>query len=736
MRTQRIAAFAFALALTVPVPAHADARCDIARELIVAFAAPASPRARERAMAPDGSSGTIDPTAFADLGLRPVASLGAGLQFSAPSAVVHSAMLAHPSAIGPADIWLFTASDSATATTALDALERDPRVAWVEHNAIREAALWSYAPSAPLTASASRPNPTSGRPRHAGDGDFPNDPMFRDGRQWGLDNHSEGAPGRDVRALEAWRVSTGANDVLLGLADTGIDEAHPELGGTLSGGDTRIAQGIDLAEGLDVRDLYGHGTPVAGVMAARTNDGAHFDSLGVAGVCGGDGSTNAGCRILPLKITRGASGFASSFDIARAVVHATRLGARAVNLSFAGAAPSRVERLALQEAITHGCVVVAAAGNRGFRDGLLPQYPAAFAADGLCVQVGASDMNDLRAPFSSYGPGLDLLAPGVDVWTTFITYASASGSTRRNYVAASGTSFAAPFVTGGIGLLAAARPELIDVDFQQVLRASASDIGPPGIDRETGCGRLDLAAALALVSREMGVWHDELAADTFEPLDADTLVIGEPGFGGTDRVGRFAGTRRVLASVTFVLPDSFLGPVRVWPRIGGTTTLRGEFRLETIVPWAEVVAAGERRFTLRGYVYQLDTTATPVTTDANEPYLPLPLDQVRFGFTVLGAVARPPVTAAPSPATPTRRQGFASPNPFRATTRITAPGVRAIEIWDVTGRRVRRLEAGGTVGVFTWNGADAAGRSPGPGIYLVRMLPARGATPFKLLKLE
>ncbi len=737
---------AFALALVVHIPATSAATpSDIPRELIVSFATPAAHRASPPASTLH-TPAHLDPALFAGLGLRRIATLDE----RSALAYADDPRFAGPFALDPARICLFIAPDSIAAALALRALRLDPRVEWAEHNALREAAVWSYdtataiapplaTPTLPATRTALMAglHPASGRPAEARDDDFPNDPMFRDGRQWGLEQHASTPAIADVRALDAWRITTGANHLLLGLADTGIDTAHPELAGLTPHGDTRIATGLDLVEGRTVSDFYGHGTPVAGVMAARTHDGAHFDSLGIAGVCGGDGGINAGCRILPLKITRGTGGYASSFDIAAAILAATRLGARAVNLSFTGNQPSRAERLALHEAITHGCVVVAAAGNRGFREGSLPQYPAAYAADGLCVQIGASDAMGRRASFSSYGPGLDLLAPGIDVWTTFMTYAAASGSPRRNYVAASGTSFAAPFVTGGIGLLAAARPELIDVDFQHVLRASARDAGVPGIDRETGSGRLDLAAALALVSPDIGIWHDELAADTFEPLDIDTLAIGEPGFGGTDRAGRFAGARRVRASVTFALPDSFVGPVRVWPRIGGTTTLRGGFQLETIVPWAEVVDVSERRFTLRGYVYQLDTTADSASSETPEFHLPLPLDQVRFGFTVLGPVARPPVTAAPAPAAaPVRPHGFASPNPFRGAARITVPGAHTIEIWDVSGRRVRRLKTGGTVGAFTWNGADDHGRMAGPGIYLVRTHPQRDSAPLKLLKLE
>lgn len=714
MRTHRF--MVWALALIVSVPAAADPRSDIARELIVCFAPPALEAAHR---ASPHEAAPIDPRVFASLGLQRVADL----KSHAATGAALSRRAVGP-LLDPSRVVLFVAPDSIAALGALHALATDPRVQWVERNALREAAVWSMEPA-----------PTRGSAARISDAAFPNDPLLHDGRQWGLDHRNASGPRADVRALAAWQASTGANHLLLGLADTGIDETHPELAGMMSGGATRVAPGIDLVERLSVRDEYGHGTPVAGVMAARTHDGARFDSLGVAGVCGGDGEENAGCRILPLKITRGSGGFASAFDIAAAILAATRLGARAMNLSFTGATPSRAERLALHEAITHGCVVVAAAGNRGFREGTLPQYPSAYAADGLCIQVGASDTDGRRASFSSYGPGLDLLAPGVDIWTTFMTYGAASGSPRRNYVAASGTSFAAPFVTGGIGLLAAARPELIDVDYQQLLRASARDVGAPGIDSETGSGVLDLGAALALVSPGMGIWHDELAADTFEVLDTNTLDIQEPGFGGTERAGRFAGARLVRASTTFALPDSFIGPVRVWPRLGGTTTLRGGFRLQTVVPWAEVIAAGERRFTLRGYIYQIDALPEPEEAGAFESHLPLPIDQTRFGFTVIGAVRRPPVTAAPA-IKPVRAPGIAAPNPFRGTARITVPGARTLEIWDVSGRRVRRLEAGGTVGAFTWNGADDHGHPARPGLYLVRGYSAPGSVPLKLLKLE
>src|SRR5205085_9441371 len=130
---------------------------------------------------------------------------------------------------------------------------------------------------------------------------------------------------------------------------------------------------------------------------ALTNNGVTLDSLGIAGVCGGDGGSNRGCRIVPIKVTRDSSGLATAFDFARAILYATRIGCRAVNLSFAGTSPSNLERAVLRDAMMHGCVLVAAEGNDGgIGDGATPEYPAAYSAEGLCIQVGASDEWDQR----------------------------------------------------------------------------------------------------------------------------------------------------------------------------------------------------------------------------------------------------------------------------------------------------------------------------------------------------
>lgn len=591
---------------------------------------PIEARAQDRAcrvvvaLAPTGAGAKVaGPGArlaqrFAVLGLTRLGTLADGIALASQREASARGTAFGRFDFDPTRVLLLAAADSSAARAALNALASDPGVAWAEPDQLRER---TGAPS------------------------FPNDPLFVDTRQWGLRNagpsgYYGGRAGADIHALAAWQQCVGSNDLLLAVADTGIDPDHPDLGGLLPDGRPRIAYPFNATTTptAGVIDSFGHGTLVVGVMAARTNDGPHFDSLGIAGVCGGDGALNAGCRIVPIKITQNRSGETGSYEVARALLHATSVGARAMNLSFAGPFPSRVEREVMYYALVRGCVLVAAAGNRGFSAPTQPQYPAAYAADGLGIQVGASDQDDRRAVFSSYGPGLDFLAPGVDIWTTFMTFPSAHGASYPGYVPAAGTSLAAPFGAGAAGLLAAARPELIDTDFQHLLRESADDLGPPGLDPPTGWGRLNAAAALEAVRPSLGIWHDEVAGQVTGVVAVDTLRIGETGPGTFGQARFWPGAEQLEVTAQVAFPDSFLDSIRVWPRLGGTSTVRGGFRLPYYVPWATIAAQDANRFTIRGYLYRTLDTAC----GGCDAVVPLPVDQARFGFTVIGRVDRPP----------------------------------------------------------------------------------------------
>ncbi|MEY4375081.1 MAG: hypothetical protein RL760_1248, partial [Candidatus Eisenbacteria bacterium] len=405
-----------ALALATPVRA-----ADPARELVVQLSA-AAVSAPVDGASPAHVRAQALPSAvrarLAALGLRSTRALTEPAARTRPLA----ARRALPEEYGfhPERIVLVEAADSALALAAQVVLAHDPLVDWVERNTVRRVALWSLEPN---TTAAARPTAASTLDSLA------NDPALRDGRQYALHNVGPSGPYRgtlraDVHALEAWRASVGDDAIKLAVADTGIDPAQPELGGLLRDGSPRLVDAFNATDDPDpsVIDLYGHGTPVAGVMAARTGDGAPLVAgAGVAGVCGGDGLTTAGCRIVPIKIAPGHSGEAATFDIARALLHAADVGARAVNLSFASAGPSRTERLALTYALFNGCIPVSAAGNSGFDTPTLPLFPAAYASDGLTISVGASDPNDRRTLFSSYPSSLDLIAPGENVLTTFMT---------------------------------------------------------------------------------------------------------------------------------------------------------------------------------------------------------------------------------------------------------------------------------------------------------------------------
>ncbi len=282
----------------------------------------------------------------------------------------------------------------------------------------------------------------------------------------------------------AWDLTTGEPGIVLAVLDTGVDMNHADLQGAiwvnpgetpLNGVDDDGNGFIDDVHGWDFAgndnlpdDDYGHGTHVAGIAAARINNG-----IGIAGVAG-----NA--TIMPVDVFGG--GIGTYEDLIRAIIYATDNGARVINMSLGASSYSRGEEMAVNYAVEHGVVVVAAAGNTG-RESY--HYPAAHAS---VIAVAATTSGDYLASFSTRGDFVDVAAPGVSIYSTL----------RNNtYGAMSGTSMATPHVSGLAALILSRNPGLTPTQVRQLIESTATDLGPTGRDIYFGYGRVDAALALA-----------------------------------------------------------------------------------------------------------------------------------------------------------------------------------------------------------------------------------------------
>ena len=265
---------------------------------------------------------------------------------------------------------------------------------------------------------------------------------------------------RKTEAEPAWDLSTGSPQVVVAIIDTGIDAGQPDLRGKLVAGYDYVNNDQDAA------DDNGHGTAVAGIVAANSDNG-----IGVAGYCWV-------CRLMPVKVL-GADGTGFLSGLAQGIVWATDHGARVINASLGGPFDDPTLSAATDYARVHGVVVVAAAGNEG---GLTLDYPAALPN---VLSVGASDQNDQLYSFSN--SGAQVAAPGENSTT-------ASGG---GYVSFLGTSSAAPVVSGIAGLAFSVAPGATPAQVEQAIETNAIPI--PGVVS----GRVDAYATLRALAPEL-----------------------------------------------------------------------------------------------------------------------------------------------------------------------------------------------------------------------------------------
>ena len=300
---------------------------------------------------------------------------------------------------------------------AIAALERSPHVKFAERNAVASAS-----------------------------DTIPNDPGWVN--QWSAVK---------TRAPAAWDVTTGSASVVVAVLDTGVDPTHPDLQGKLTAGRDFVNDDNDPS------DDHGHGTAVAGIIGAVTNN-----SRGVAAYCWE-------CRVMPVKVL-GSGGAGWHSDIADGIAWAADNGARVINMSLAGASGTKTLESAIRYADRRGVVIVASAGNSG---STTPTYPAAYPE---VIGVAGSNQYDTFYSWSNRGPWVDVAAPGSS-YTTML-----GGS----YGMFNGTSSAAPVVAGITGLAFSFAPGATSANVKWALFESAVNIGD-GV----AYGRVDTLGTLA-----------------------------------------------------------------------------------------------------------------------------------------------------------------------------------------------------------------------------------------------
>jgi subtilisin family serine protease/Tol biopolymer transport system component len=513
-----------------PAPPVAEAG-----ELIVQFGGGTGPSARGPVRAPAIGNALL--SRYGVHSLEPV--------FSGIVAARHRQALAVARAQGrvPPDlsrIYLLHV-DAATDLVALAAkLRSDPDVVWVEPNYLYHADVLPN--EGVQTGHAVEPNTAEAAA-------LPNDPFLSSSGSWGQ-------PFPDLWGLfkidapDAWQLSQGEG-VVVAVVDSGIDITHPDLAANVWHNPDEIpGNGIDddgngfvddvygwdfthcvtsndegkclqtKTPGPDVRDQFGHGTHVAGIIAAVGNNG-----IGIIGVA-------PRAQVMAVK-GLDASGVGTSADLAAALVYAADNGAGVINASWGGP-PSETIRLAVQYVITQGVVMVVSAGNDA-----VPIASGVSPADlAEVVAVGALTHSDTTAFFSNFGGALSLVAPGGgdsapasaarpdQSILSLLAHDSAIGQkclgetvcspqdsescntinvcsvapwvVGSDYLREGGTSMAAPHVSGVAALVRSRHPEFIREQVQQVLRDTADDLGPPGWDPHFGYGRVDAARAVAV----------------------------------------------------------------------------------------------------------------------------------------------------------------------------------------------------------------------------------------------
>ena len=286
----------------------------------------------------------------------------------------------------------------------------------------------------------------------------PNDTLFTS--QW---HHNANR----MESCSAWDIETGSPTIVVAICDTGVRTTHQDL--QLHRREAyNVTSGLWETQGGAIADINGHGTNCTGSAAGNGNN-----SIGVSGV-----GWNLGHRMM--RVTDSSTGSASISNLTTAARVAADAGDRVASVSYSGVDSASVNTTGTYVR-SRNALLVWAAGNSN--------VSLAGNRNDDVIVVGASDQNDLRASFSNYGSLVDLVAPGVSIYTS-------SNGGDGAYAAVSGTSFACPITAGLCGLIWSRNPTLTPAQVESILRSSCEDLGTAGVDDTFGYGRINSYLAL------------------------------------------------------------------------------------------------------------------------------------------------------------------------------------------------------------------------------------------------
>jgi len=352
---------------------------------------------------------------------------------------------------------------------------------------------------------------------------LPNDPYLSSTGTWGQ-TYQDLWGLYKINATSAWNTALG-DGVIVAVVDTGIDYNHPDIAANIwinkgeipnNGIDDDHNGYIDDVRGWDFTtntndpiDHFGHGTHVAGTIAAVGNNG-----IGVIGIAWH-------AQVMAVK---GLNDFGSGDDttLAPAITYAANNGADVINASWGGSGSSKTIEDAIKFAYNLGVVFVAAAGNSS--QDALNFFPANSPE---AITVSASDSADQLAYFSNFGSKIDVAAPGVDVLSLQAAGTKLGPVVSPGYCRLQGTSMAAPHVSGVAALILSQNSAYSGEQVRQVIRASATDIGPTGYDLSFGYGRVNAAGALTITSPlEAKISGLQFGAGPLSPITISGIARG------------------------------------------------------------------------------------------------------------------------------------------------------------------------------------------------------------------